>query len=247
MGEAKRRKQKWGSGYGLPLGLSSQTRKNLIAKNISRLISNHFETCGYHDYINSPPSYQNYHIKASCHIDKDESQISLDEVFDEVIDHWQNTFTQNYDRSFLELLVLAILKNQPILLKGENSFNSNSSMKPVVTLPEARKYFQSLVCKKKVKLAHHYTLIQDALIVLAQPSSSPLLKQLFWGEFNDAIEYAELEKLSWLEKSFEKNNRIDLSEDTVFQGVNCAIAGILTTVATLPWQMELSTLMLKSE
>ncbi len=75
MGEAKIRKQKWGSGYGLPLGLSTQTRRNLIAKNISRLISNHFETCGYHDYINSPPSYQNYQIKASSDIDQDESQI----------------------------------------------------------------------------------------------------------------------------------------------------------------------------
>jgi hypothetical protein len=243
MGEAKRRKQKWGLGYSLPLGLSSETRRNLIAKNIYGLISNHFETCGYHDYINSPISYQNYQIKAGSDIDKDESQIDLDEVFDEVIDHWQSTFNQNYDRSFLELLVLAILENQAILLKDENSFSSNKSMKPIETLPEARKYFQSLVLKKKVKLSHHYILMQDALIVLAKPTSSPLLKQLFRGEFNDAIEYAQSEKLPWLEKSLDRNNEIGLSEYTVFQGVNCALAGILTIVATLPWQMELSTLM----
>jgi hypothetical protein len=247
MGEAKRRKQKLGSGYGLTLGLSTQMRRNLITKNISRLISNHFETCGYDDYINSPLSYQNYLIKANSDIYQDEDQINLDEIFDEVIDHWQNTFTQNYDRSFLELLVLAILENQPIILKGENSFSSKTSMKPVVTLPEARKYFQALVLKKKVKLSHHYTLIQDALIVLAKPISSPLLKQLLWGEFRDVIEYAESENLPWLEINFERNNEIGLSENTVFQGVNCALAGILTTVATLPWQIELSALMSKSE
>jgi hypothetical protein len=118
MGEAKRRKQKWGSGYGLPLGLSAQRRRNLIAKNISRLISNHFETCGYDDYINSPPSYQNFQIQTSFDGDQNESQIGLDEVFEEVIDYWQNTFTEDYERSFLELLVLAILENQPILLKA---------------------------------------------------------------------------------------------------------------------------------
>jgi len=205
MGEAKRRKQKWGSTYGLPLGLSSETRRNLIAKNISRLISNHFETCGYHDYINKPGLHQ---VRGNLDSSPNSRSFDLDEVFDEVIDHWQNTFTQNYDRSFLELLVLAILENQPIVLKGENSFSSNRSMKPVVTLPEARKYFQNLVLKKKVKLSHHYTLMQDALIVLASPTSSPLLKQLFWGEFNDAIEYAQSEKLPWLEKNLDRNNGI---------------------------------------
>jgi hypothetical protein len=240
MGEAKRRKQKWGSEYGQPLGLSSETRRNLISENISRLISNHFETCGYDDYINKPGLHQ---VRANPDNPSNCSQINLDEVFDEVIDHWQNTFTQNYDRSFLKLLVLAILENQPILLKGENSFSSNKKMKPVVTLPSARKYFQSLVLKKKVKLSHHYTLMQDALIVLASPISSPLLKQLFWGEFNDAIEYAQSEKLPWLKKNLNRDGWIDLDEDVVFQGVNCALAGILTTVATLPWQMELSTLM----
>ncbi|HEY9768714.1 MAG TPA: hypothetical protein V6C71_09480 [Coleofasciculaceae cyanobacterium] len=48
MGEAKRRKQKWGWRYGQPLGLTTEKRINLISNNILALISDHFETCGYY-------------------------------------------------------------------------------------------------------------------------------------------------------------------------------------------------------
>lgn len=120
-------------------------------------------------------------------------------------------------------------------------------MKPIVTLPEARKYFQRLVKSKKVRIFQHCTLLQDVLVVLATQKSVPLVKQMLWGEFNEVMNYAQSEKLPWLEKNLNRDGWIDLNEYVVFQGVNCALAGILTTVATLPWQMELSTLIKKSE
>ena len=66
-----------------------------------------------------------------------------------------------------------------------------------------------------------------------------LLKQLLWGEFNDAIVSAQESQSPWLMKNLNADGWIDLSEELLFQSINRAMAGILTIVATLPWQIQL--------
>jgi hypothetical protein len=241
MGEAKRRKQYSGLKYSQPLGLTNEMRINLIEKNIFGLISNHFEICGYHDYLSEPTNPQ---VRMNPNVNGDPNSMNLERVFDQVIDHWQRNFNQHYPRSAVKSLVDAILKDLPICLTENNLLVAGvlKPIKPLVTLPEARKYFRSLVAKNRVKLPQHYRLIQDVLEVLAAKTSEPLLRQLLWGEFNDVMVYASEQKLPWLATNLNSDGWIDLDDQVLFQAINCALAGILTTVATLPWFMQLEKL-----
>ena len=114
-------------------------------------------------------------------------------------------------------------------------------MSPTIALPEARKYFQKQLLAGQIQLPTHYILVKEALTVLGGEGQRELLKQLLWGEFNDAIVSAQESQSPWLMKNLNADGWIDLSEELLFQSINRAMAGILTIVATLPWQIQQQT------
>ncbi len=54
MGEAKRRKQLLGSQYGQPLGLTATARRQLIQDHLESLLFQHYQACGYTDWLDQP-------------------------------------------------------------------------------------------------------------------------------------------------------------------------------------------------
>lgn len=237
MGEAKRRKQKLGSLYGQPLGLTSEARKHLIQHHKAQLLSTHFLACGYTDYLNHPTNPQ---FRPSTH--PHSPHHDLREIFDHLIQHWRNTFNQHYPLSALKTAVSSILQDQPIFFTDFNSLLGARIMNPIIALPEARKYFRRLVNSSQIHLSTHYILLQDVLTVMATESSFPLLQQLFLNEFNDAMSDATEEQPPWLTPHLHPSGWIDLTDEVLFQGANRALAGVLTLLLTLPWEMQLKTL-----
>lgn len=230
MGEAKRRKQLLGSRYGKPLGLSSAERINLIERNMARWIAEHFENCDYYNYLEKPFSSQIRNT--GCF------PSNLEEVVEDVTEHWQSTFDREYPNQAIKLLISAILKDRPIVFEGVG-LKPRQKLEPIITLPSARKYLQKQVKTQKIPLSTHYILVKEALIVLGKKTQAPLLKQLLWGELNEVILSAQEERPSWLTKNTDTDGWLDLSEEVVFQSINRAMAGILTILATLPWSMQL--------
>ncbi|NJK58716.1 MAG: hypothetical protein HC939_23430 [Pleurocapsa sp. SU_5_0] len=230
MGEAKRRKQLLGSRYGKPLGLSSAKRIKLIDQNIGQWISEHFDNCEYHNYLEEPLPSQTR--------SKSGDSSNLEEVLEEVVEHFSKTFNQEYPEESIKLLIRAILKDQPIVLEGL-SWRQRRRVEPTIALPLARKYLQRQVEAQKIQLPTHYRLVKEALTVLGNKSKTPLLKQLLWGELNEVFVSAQESEEFWLIKNINSDGWIDLDEEIVFQSVNRAMAGILTMVATVPWSMHL--------
>ena len=115
-------------------------------------------------------------------------------------------------------------------------------MSPIIPLPSARKYFRELVQSSKIELSQHYILLQDVFTVLATQSVSSLLQQLLLYEFNDVLLDAIEERAVWLSPHLDEDGWIDLTEEVVFQGANRALAGLLTLLITLPWEIQLRTL-----
>ncbi len=230
MGEAKRRKQRLGSRYGKPLGLSSVERINLIELNIAQWISEHFDNCEYENYLEKPLNPQ---TRTS---ELDES--NLESVIENVTEHFAKTFNQTYPDAGVKSLISAILFDRPIVFEGI-SFKQGRRMEPTIALPEARKYFQKQVKAGQIQLPTHYILVKEALTVLGGKGKRELLKQLLWGELNEVMISAQSEKTPWLMKNLNPDGWIDIDEELLFQSVNRAMAGILTIVATLPWSMQL--------
>lgn len=130
MGEAKRRKERLGLRYGKPLGLSSAKRIELIDSNIAQWILEHFNNCGYHNYLEKPLNPQTRTNQL------DES--NLESVIENVSEHFSMTFNQNYPNASIKLLIKAIVKERPIVFQGVNS-KSRRRMEPTVALPEEPK------------------------------------------------------------------------------------------------------------
>jgi hypothetical protein len=116
-------------------------------------------------------------------------------------------------------------------------------MRPVVPLPEARKYFRRLLDDRQINLSTHYILLTDVLSVLADKKASPLVKQLLLAEFNDVILDATTEQVDWMVHNTSDDGWLNLTEEVLFQGGNRALLGLLTLLITLPWEMKLRTLM----
>ena len=167
--------------------------------------------------------------------DLDES--NLESVMENVVGHFANTFNRSYPEAGVKLLIRAILKDRPIVFEGI-SFKQGQKMEPTIALPEARKYFQKQVEAGKLQLSVHCVLVKEALTVLGREGKRELLKQLLWGEFNEVMISAQSERSPWLMKNLNPDGWIDMSEELLFQSINRAMAGILTIVATLPWQMQ---------
>lgn len=234
MGEAKRRKQKLGAEYGQPLGLTDKARRDLIQQNLKQLVSTHYQVCGYADCFNQSIAPQ---FQPSPHDNRTNTDFL--ENLEGLVQHWQNTFNQNYPRSALQAAVSSILKDQPIFFQGNNPFSPKRTMTPIIPLPQARKYFQSLVARQQIQLSTHYILLRDVLTVLATESALTLLQQLLLSEFNDAIIDAISERPPWLIPYLHADGWIDLSDEVLFHGANRAMAGVLTLLITLPWYMKL--------
>ena len=118
-------------------------------------------------------------------------------------------------------------------------------MTPIIPLPSARKYFRGLVASSKIQLPQHYIWLRDVLTVLATESARPLLQQLLLNEFNDAINDAISERAPWLTPHLYPDGWLDLTEEVGFIGANRALAGLLTLLVTLPWEIQLKTLLAK--
>lgn len=230
MGEAKRRKQLLGSSYGKLLGLSSAERVNLIDQNIERWIGEHFDNCEYHNYLEEPYAPQTR--------SKSGDTSNLEEVVENVVEHFRNTFNREYPNESIKLLIWAILKDQPIVFEGL-SWRQRRRIEPKMTLPLARKYLQRQVEAQKIQLPTHYRLVKEALTVLGDKSKASLLKQLLWGELNEVFVSAQESEEFWLTNNLNADGWIDVDEELLFQAVNTAMAGILTMIATLPWQVQL--------
>ena len=240
MGEAKRRKQKLGSEYGQPLGLSAEARRHLIQENLQQLLSAHNQTCGYPDCFTSPT-----HPQFRPPANPNSNQSDLQEILDDLVRHWQNTFNHHYPRSSLQSAVASVLSDRSIMLTGKNSVVGRRIMTPIIPLSSARKYFRGLVASSKIQLPQHYILLRDVLTVLATESARPLLQQLLLNEFNDAINDAISEGAPWLTPHLQPDGWLDLTEEVWFIGANRALSGLLTLLVTLPWEIQLKTLLAK--
>ena len=82
--------------------------------------------------------------------------------------------------------------------------------------------------------------------VLATEEAWTLLKQLLLNEFNDVILFTTEEQPAWLYQNTHPDGWIDLTEEVVFQGGNRALLGLLTLLVTLPWEIQLKTLVRES-
>ncbi len=242
MGEAKRRKQKLGSEYGQPLGLNAEARRHLIQENFQQLLSAHNQTCGYPDCFTSPT-----HPQFRPPANPNSNQPDLQFILEDLVRHWQNTFNHHYPRSALQSAVASILSDKPIMFTGKDSLVGHRIMTPIIPLPSARKYFRGLVASSKIQLSQHYILLRDVLTVLATESARPLLQQLLLSEFNDAIKDAISERAPWLTPHLHPDGWLDLTEEVGFQGANRALAGLLTLLVTLPWEIQLKTLLAKRD
>ena len=76
---------------------------------------------------------------------------------------------------------------------------------------------------------------------------SPVLQQLLLNEFNDAINDAISERAPWLTPHLYPDGWLDLTEEVGFIGANRALSGLLTLLVTLPWEIQLKTLLAKRE
>ena len=236
MGEARRKKQLLGSSYGKPLGLSAVERRNLIERNIVRWIGEHLDNCEYYNYLENPLFFQ---TRANI-----ASGSSLEQVMENVREHFCHIFDRTYPDAAIESLIIAVLKERPIAFEGI-SFKRGQRMVPIIALPQARKYFQQQVEARKIELPTHYVLVKEALTVLSTPTKATLLKQLLRGEFNYVVLSAQDEQASWLVKNINPDGWIDVDDELLFQSVNRAIVGILTLIATLPWSMQIGLIKLQ--
>lgn len=235
MGEAKRRKQRLGSEYGQPLGLTALGRRALIQENLPQLLSHHYQVCGYADYSQFP---LNPEIQAST-----ENTNLLDFIVN-LAQHWRQTFNADYPRSAVAQAMKSIIEDTPIFLTdtSEQSVFSKEIMTPFIPLPSARDYFRDLFDKKPISLSQHYILLQDVLAVLATESFFDLLQQLLKSEVTDVLNHAFEEQPDWLLPYITSDGWIDLSDEVVFIAGNRAMLGLLTLLLTLPWEIELKKL-----
>jgi hypothetical protein len=240
MGEAKRRKQKLKAEYGQPLGLTNEARRDLIKNNLESLLSTHYQEIGYTDWLDRPCS-----PKVRLSLKSSNNEPNFDQMLDVLVQHWQDTFNSEFPRSALAQAVKSIKGDQPIFLTAfsTNQLNHSRQMRPVVPLPEARKYFRRLLDDRQINLSTHYILLTDVLSVLADKKASPLVKQLLLAEFNDVILDATTEQVDWMVHNTSDDGWLNLTEEVLFQGGNRALLGLLTLLITLPWEMKLRTLM----
>ncbi len=243
MGEAKRRKQKLGAEYGQPLGMTASARRCLIKDNLEQLLSQHYQACGYTDLLNNAPRPE---VRPSPK--SPSSQKDLDNLLDALVKHWQNTFNGEFPRSALQMAVKSILEDKAIFLTdfSASGLDLSRAMDPVIPLPEARNYFRGLLESQQIQLAQHYILLKDVLTVIATEEAWTLLKQLLLNEFNDVIVAATEEQPAWIYQNTHPDDWIDLTEEVVFQGGNRALLGLLTLLVTLPWEIQLKTLVRES-
>ncbi len=176
------------------------------------------------------------------------SQKDLDNLLDALVKHWQNTFNGEFPRSALQMAVKSILEDKAMFLTdfSPSGLDRSRAMEPVIPLPEARNYFRGLLESQQIHLAQHYILLKDVLSVLATEEAGTLLKQLLLNEFNDVIVAAKEEQPAWLSQNTHPDDWIDLTEEVVFQGGNRALLGLLTLLVTLPWEIQLKTLVRES-
>ena len=239
MGEAKRRKQKLKDEYGQPLGLSNEARRDLIENNLEPLLRNHYQEIGYTDWLDRPCS-----PKVRLSPESSSNEPNFDQMLDVLVQHWQDTFNGEFPRSAQAQAVKSVKDDKPIFLTAfsSNQFDHSRQMKPVVPLPEARKYFRRLLDDRQISLLTHYILLTDVLNVLADKKAKPLVKQLLLAEFNDVILDATTEQLAWIVHNTSQDGWLNLTEEALFQGGNRALLGLLTLLITLPWEMKLRTL-----
>ncbi len=179
-----------------------------------------------------------------------DSPSSHDQIFqalDGLVQHWRNTFPDNFPRSTLQKAIQSIIENRPIPLtfSPPDELTPPRTMTPLIALPEARSYFQHKLALGQILLPQHYNLLPDVFTVLAQDSALPLLQQLLLIEFNDVIAHALNERPDWILHSLQPDGWIDLTEEVLFQAGNCALLGLLTLILTLPWELELKILLEK--
>lgn len=236
MGEAKRRKQKLKAEYGQPLGLTNEARRDLIKNNLESLLLTHYQEIGYTDWLDRPCSPEVRSSSKNLNREPD-----FDQMLDVLVQHWQDTFNSEFPRSALTQAVKSIKDDKPIFLTAfsSNQFNHSRQMKPVVPLPEARKYFRRLLDDRQISLSTHYILLTDVLGVLADKKASLLVKQLLLAEFNDVILDATTEQAAWIVCNTSDDGWLNLTEEVLFQGGNRALLGLLTLLITLPWEMKL--------
>jgi hypothetical protein len=240
MGEAKRRKQKLGAEYGQPLGLTASARRDLIKNNLEQLLCQHYQACGYTDWIDNA-----YRPEVNPSPNSRNSQRDFYNLLDELVKHWQNTFNGEFSRSALQKAVKSILEDKPTFLTdfSTSGLNHSRAMEPIIPLPQARSYFRDLVENQQIQLAQHYILLNDVLTVLATEEAFSLLKQILLNEFNDVILFATEEQPAWLSQNIHPDGWIDLTEEVGFQASNRALLGLLTLLVTLPWENKLKTLL----
>ena len=236
MGEAKRRKQKLKAEYGQPLGLTNEARRDLIDSNLESLLRSHYQEIGYTDWLDKACSPEVRSLSKSLN-----REPNFDGMLDVLVQHWQDTFNGEFPRSAQAQAVKSIKDDKPIFLTAfsANQFDHSRQMKPVVPLPEARKYFRRLLDDRRINLSTHYILLTDVLTVLADKKANPLVKQLLLAEFNDVILDATTEQLPWIVHNTTEDGWIDLTEEVWFQAGNRALLGLLTLLITLPWEMRL--------
>lgn len=236
MGEAKRRKRLLGSNYGQPLGLSTTARQQLIDQHLESLLFQHYEACGYTDWLHQSCQPETRFSPPTANQPTD-----LSTFLDGLTHHWQNTFNGDFPRSALQIAVQSIIDNRPLFLTpfSHNELDSNRTMEPIITLPQARSYFHRLLSSGQILLPQHDNLLLDVLTVFAQDSSFSLLQRLLLTEFNDVIVYALQDRPAWISPYVHPDDWVDLTDDVLFQAGNCALLGILTLIITLPWEHQL--------
>ena len=126
MGEAKRRKQLLGSGYGKPLGLSSAKRIELIDSDIAQWISQHLDKCEYYNYLEKPFALQ---TRANSL-----SESNLEQVIENVAKHFSVTFDRTLVGALIGPLVGAILENRPIVFEELLFQSVNRAMIGILTI-----------------------------------------------------------------------------------------------------------------
>ena len=232
MGESKRRKIALGSRYGRPRGLTTAQRRNLIQNNFTQLFSQYQKSLGYDCCISQPSSYD-----APSFTNDVGAVEKVEGSLHDAVQHWQQTFREHFDFSFL---FAAILNDLPVCL---TNFHGETSP-PVIAVPLARQKFRTLLLNHKINLKQHQLLISDVLAYLASTSSYDIVKTILRHEFIEAIDSLLATRQDWVLPYIKDDDEIELNDKVIKNLINYAIAGFLTLIATLEWEKELQILKL---
>ncbi len=235
MGESKRRKIALGSNYGKPLGLTSAQRRNLIQDHFPQLFSQHQRALGYDCCFDRPRSYDTPSFRSTAGaVEK------VEQSLDDATQHWQQTFNESFDFSFL---FTAITNDLPVCL---SDFQGSTSP-TVIAVPLARQQFCTLLQRKAINLKTQQILLQDVLAHLASPSSFGIVKTILRHEFMEAVDSLIATKQDWVLPYLRADDSLDLNDEVIKNAINYALVGFLTLIATLHWSHELTLIKTQSE